>query len=531
MRMQISLLAKGLLLLGVGTLLIAVLVFSDSDTKPIDAPESLQEAHSMKPAAQVILPFAVSGIVDATESMTLRTQTAGTIDSIRVREGDIVNAQTLLLTQDTSVLDRRLELQEAQNTLGQQKQHADMLAKNDAAARTTAQFTGSQEKELLLNTDTLEQAEVTQSLLLVAAHAAALQVSTVLDFYDVQRSYFPAQTLDLYLSVLTNIYGDQPNYLSNGIIYNVPSGDDILRELQLYKDQSIVDGTQLYEATTRLATQLAILQQLLTQSESIFFDESIVDPESDLYATFMEYRSAVLSSQVALRTAQQNFTSADNAVKQTKLAGETERTISQINALAAAKQSALSDTMTLQTGVVQKAQLGVLYAQKNLAQSYAPFSGIVSHLFVDTGEYVQPGSPLLTLEGVSGYETVVHIPIQMVDMLQEGQEFLVDGAVVGRVSHFAPTAITGSVNVFIELTGTHVPGEYVSGQLQLHTDHTNIIEVPRSYIYFTNEGPAVRSVEHILYPVEILYDASDVLYVRTDSSYPLELIPAVQTTL
>ena len=61
---------------------------------------------------------------------------------------------------------------------------------------------------------------------------------------------------------------------------------------------------------------------------------------------------------------------------------------------------------------VARSNSEVLRAQLSLAYTQAPFAGVVSKVYVEDGEYVTPGTPLLELRGTGVYEVAVTVPAE-----------------------------------------------------------------------------------------------------------------------
>ncbi len=95
-----------------------------------------------------------------------------------------------------------------------------------------------------------------------------------------------------------------------------------------------------------------------------------------------------------------------------------------------------------------------------LAKSFpeAPVAGLVDHLFIDRGEYVDPGKPLLRLVDVSRLKVVADVPEKDVHFLKTGQTVQVITTVPG-VSHVEP--IPGTIN-FIAYAADPVTRTYTT---------------------------------------------------------------------
>lgn len=125
----------------------------------------------------------------------------------------------------------------------------------------------------------------------------------------------------------------------------------------------------------------------------------------------------------------------------------------------------------------------------------APFAGTVEAVFIEPGEYVVPGQPVLRLSGDSGYEVEVRVPASMLEGLSIGDwlPVSVKGSVgQGRVTEIGRSASQGSVlyPLVVSLDETRVrAGDAVEvGLLPAHSEHA---VVPFSAVMRSAEGLSV----------------------------------------
>ena len=83
---------------------------------------------------------------------------------------------------------------------------------------------------------------------------------------------------------------------------------------------------------------------------------------------------------------------------------------------------------------VTAAQTTLQTTRLSLAKSFpkAPVSGIVDQLYVDRGEYVDPGKPLLRLVQVERLKVIADVPEKDVSFLRAGQQVEIVPAVINR---------------------------------------------------------------------------------------------------
>ncbi|MCK5912620.1 MAG: efflux RND transporter periplasmic adaptor subunit [Desulfuromusa sp.] len=93
-----------------------------------------------------------------------------------------------------------------------------------------------------------------------------------------------------------------------------------------------------------------------------------------------------------------------------------------------------------------------------LAKSFprAPVSGIIDRLYIDRGEYVDPGKPLLRLVQIEKLKVIVDVPEKDVSFLKVGQQVEIIPATINTHSS---TAITGIIN-FIAFSANDITRTY-----------------------------------------------------------------------
>jgi RND family efflux transporter MFP subunit len=149
-----------------------------------------------------------------------------------------------------------------------------------------------------------------------------------------------------------------------------------------------------------------------------------------------------------------------------------------------------------------------------------PFSGVISEKFVELGQHVQPGEPLVRITDVSVVEVPLALPLRdyskIADTLRTGERPTVQLAVneteaarwTGEVVRVAPRADeqTRTVSVFVRvqneqqsvplLPGTFVQGRIAGPMLQ------DVLVVPRDAI--RNDTIVVaRKGEAAIVPIEV----------------------------
>jgi multidrug efflux pump subunit AcrA (membrane-fusion protein) len=470
-------------------------------------------------ASSTTVPVHVSGIVEAVDSLTVRAETAGTIQAIYMHEGSTAHKGTLLTKIDSPVLASQVSLQNEYGVLANLSKKSFEASQADALARARMSATDSSLQKSLLEVRTDNRVQESSKQTLATLDSAVLSLVTTLDFVDSNRSLFSSESLQLHRDIVANLYStNEPAFLSNGILYEVHSEEDIIRTLRELEKESAVDATVVAQLSQLVDSELSSLIDLLTLAETDFLDRQKVDPASTLYASYIGTRSNTIASLNALRSSHAGLaTQLDTSTASRETALTTE-SLAKLAEESAGTQLGYANQITKQQSLVSNAELGVVYAGLSLTEATAPFSGIISKVHVENGEYVTQGTALFTLVGAGAREIRVSVPTVFLPLLQEGAPFTVDGEVVGRIQRFAPVMTNGNVEVFIEFSSyTYVAGEVLRGELLLESNDAHIVQIPRSHLFFNSQGPYVTYESGETSYVTILTDRGDFLYVALEN--------------
>jgi multidrug efflux pump subunit AcrA (membrane-fusion protein) len=484
---------------------------STGQEQPVAEPILAPSAYTLEQTAT--LPIQVAGIVHSTDTVIVRAETAGRIERILVSEGDTVGDNTLLSSLDSSVLSSQIQLQDAINTLQTLTQEA-QEARTLSQAEIQTVHTQEARTQLNLQTDSNKKRIQEASVLLESSlEQSALTLITVLDFVDANRSLFPSESMTLYTQVLDSLYDTLPDSLRSKLVQTSSSKNTLLVLINNLRDDAVYNETTLLELSTHIDKVLSDTIQIYTLAESHFLDEKRLSISDVRYVAYLSHRSTIISTQSDVRTAVSSLqTYIDTAsIQQDTLTGSNDTQL--IEERFSKIQNELSTKSTQQQKYVGEKQLSALYSQQALSETYSPFSGLISEVYVELGEYVSPGTPLFRIVGTEAHELKVTIPTKFVSLLKKGQPFVEDTTPVGFVDRFAPEATNGYVEVFISLTQTtHTIGETLKGTISLESTDNSITIVPRTHMFFDSQGAYVVTTENSEHRFTILYDAGNTLY-------------------
>jgi RND family efflux transporter MFP subunit len=102
------------------------------------------------------------------------------------------------------------------------------------------------------------------------------------------------------------------------------------------------------------------------------------------------------------------------------------------------------------------AQINEIQAALRDTKSVAPFAGVIETLYVEVGDTVQPGQPLLNFSETTGFQVLADVPVRLRPGLREGMPLWVrlDGrppALAAPISRIFPVADPEQHTVRVEL--------------------------------------------------------------------------------
>lgn len=182
-------------------------------------------------------------------------------------------------------------------------------------------------------------------------------------------------------------------------------------------------------------------------------------------------------------------------------------------ALAERGSSSRSALETAQSGVdslegnlsAQEAQLATLDLNLSNATIRAPFAGIIAERTVDSGQSVNPGTPVVVIVDTAQMEVVGNASLSDALDIEAGQnvvitvESLRNRTFAGRVGRISPVAEQGtrSLSVFLTLDnpgGMLRGGMFVTGQIVI-SQAEDVIAIPRQALLEDDEGKYVLVIE------------------------------------
>lgn len=134
------------------------------------------------------------------------------------------------------------------------------------------------------------------------------------------------------------------------------------------------------------------------------------------------------------------------------------------------------------------------------AKSVAPIDGVVVKKYVEVGDTVQPGAPLLQFSDIKFLQILVKVPARQVDSIKEGMFFEArldnqDKLVPVRVAQVHPIADerhTVTVKLDLPQHSTAAPGMYAEVMIpDLTRDAVDVPKIPKSSVRWRGSLPQV----------------------------------------
>jgi multidrug efflux pump subunit AcrA (membrane-fusion protein) len=508
---------KSLLWLGIGLVLVLLVVNlsglfkGESVLLEESSPSKLFKIEKVQ-----FVPYQVSGVVEATEDLTIYAGHSGYVRALPVTEGDEVVAGELLLLAIDPVTESRLV---AQNYAGEIKNlnSNNAYLESDLNNKISA-INYSQSVALnSLNESSRDNRLASANLQLSGAvMGIETTVPMVLRFVQDNKSLFTAESMKIYNEVVNNLYGNIPNYLRAGL---VTSGDDG----SLLSLLSVASGDEYLSLSKELQLEVVNLVTLYQKSESEFFDKKQLTSDDSRYQTYINNRGLLASLSSDLAGAidavstysdagwiggTSDLTSLNSARQNLDTAGQVLGNVKSINDL---------------TGGLAQAEREVVLAELNLGKVSAPFSGYVTDVMVELGQYVNVGEPIMKLSGSAAKELKIKLPGNSLKLMS-GEAFLIDGKTVGYVDRVVPVLTAGSMTAYVSLNNEMVTGQIISGQVMAGLEN-GVVMVPRPYVSFDVSKLSVMTVSGSKISLEIIYDAGDYLLVKPERAIEETIVP------
>lgn len=489
--------------------------------------ENTKVINIFTPNPNTVIEVPVSGKIQPVNTAIVSARSSGVVNEIFLSEGSVVRQGSVLFKQDSSVYSEMLILENNKGLLQDTKNQSkvDLNYAKSIKSDINKHTTEKSAKKRTLSSDENIKNSIQQ--LVAGMNKSVTQIIFTLDFIDNNRNLLTSIAAQRYVEIVSEIYGKQPLHLGHGVIYQTVSTNNLLDQIVGLQNSDVADVDKIFELSNLLVEQLHKIENMLIDVESEFLDEDQLNISDNIYSQYKTHRRLINTNRVALHNLQLS-------VSQKNIQGVKVNISETANIELSTKDSAFSNlqlqhskNIALQSSVVNNSNIDVLKSKIELSKGVALFAGIVQEVFVDVGEYVQAGTPVMSIMGYDGLDLSVRVPAHMLLMLNTGQELMINDKLVGSVIRFSPTIVRGSVEVFIGIKDNmFVSGDIVSGEILVNTNMPTIAKIPRTHLHFSTTGAYVVTVEQEKIPVTVLFDKNTILYIKSEESLTHGLMPA-----
>lgn len=518
---------RGKWFIATGMLMLLVFLYGVSTNNSSSFETSVEVAAPAAYVSTSSVPLRVGGLVEATNEVVVYAQVSGVLKAVPVVEGVSVLGGQLLAQQSQPVAEARLGLTAAQGELSQLQQAATVVEAAGVSAKSGVQaYSAADVARIRVMADQNRLTEVSQQFETTLESGLLTSIEAI-DFISQNRGLFTSDSLREFDEVVEDIYGRTPNYFARPIKYGtLAESSDLIDGVKALGESGESDLvlTRTYSAVLR--NNIDRLLEIYADAETEVYDRTS-DIDDDTKTEYETNRNTILSTLASLEEVQAAAQVVIDTALSHSVTDEQNIAVTAIDETVAGTIAQYAKQINVQTAVVDQASQAVVAAELSLGQAKAPFAGVVTEVFVDPGDYVTPGTPLLRLSGTDARELTVTAPAAFADSLAVGQEFVIGEQTIGYVTSFSSVSKGGSVPVTISLSDTTVPiGTSLVGHINIESNG-DLVAVPRQYLFFTTTGPFVRLVSGSEERFEIVYDDGELVYGRTAA--PLQE-PLVQAT-
>lgn len=478
------------------------------------------------------IPVLVSGVVESADSVTVYAEIAGVVTNLPIKEGHSATVGAVISQQKTTVADAQVFLADAQQGLSYLQQAGAVTESELYKAQATERAYSASDIARLRASSNDNRLSETKSTLLKTLEQESLTAISLVDYVNNHRFIFSAEGLKIYDETVSNIYGSVPKYFTSGKQSSLKSSTDILlvlKELKSNPETSVLD-IQILAQT--LENQLNNLAYLFTTAEADVFNRKYDYITTDLKTEYLAKRNEVLQAEKNLQTFKASTQQVADQVLEEAITQKTTVKVTKLDEEIAFTQTEYTKKLAEQSAVVAGATKRVAQAQQSLGEIRAPFTGVITKLFTDVGEFITPGSPLMKIVGAGAQELRVTVPSYLLSQVKVGQPLVVEDKVVGFVDRFSEVSEGGSGEVIVSLlneAGFKV-GNSILGHLKL-SEANDLYKVPRAYVHFSTNGPYLVYEDGSSSSLEIIYDTGNEFFIKPAISKTEPLLPASELTL
>lgn len=455
------------------------------------------------------IPVPVSGIVVPAEQIDVRAKTNGVLSTLYPTEGALVSMGTPLFQQSLPVVAAREQAAiaegERQRTVAaletEQSEYRASQARVDHRSTTELAALRKQSEATALETQ--------RQTLEVAIEKSLATLTSVLDFINQQRTYFLLRERQQYQAVVQELYGGLPNFLVGSLRYPTQDSADLIEVL----GNKPLSSDELAGIAVALDIEMTALLEVLQSAEVEFYDDEASARARGVLDEYESVRQSLLEVRSELRLAEGELWSQILSSEQDVVAAESKAEVAEIDRKRQQQLVRWQQTLENIVADVAQAEVAIIQAEQGQGQVSAPWPGVVEDVYVDAGEYVTAGTPILRMYSEQGREIHVNVPIEQGSKIAPGASLFHDGEVIGVLDRRTVKASSGRVALYVTITDSTIElGSVVRGVFQVPLSEGQEL-LSRGQVQFDTFGP-YKEVEGTKQRLQIVQDIGDQYLVR-----------------
>lgn len=471
-----------------------------------------------KPATSI--NYGVAGLVQAGESVTLYAKRSGFVEQVIVREGDVVETGASLVVAVDPVTRARLSVQDEVGILNKLKATSAVVGAVEQQTVAAIGYEQSVALSTFSNAASAARAEAAKRQLEATLAQVEAVVPQALRFVQDNKTLFTSESMNLYTEAVEAFYKQEPNYLHIGVI---TSGKDEALLTQV-AEVNFASSSEMLAVAEAVQSEIGTIMDLYARSESEFFDKDELSSNAPELAAYSEFRTSLAELSAGLV----GSIDGASALQSGQSINEISTTAGVASALVGKDTATNLRDITAQiesaTVRLSSAELSVLVTELGLGLSEAPFAGVVTEVYVEQGQYVEAGQPLVRLSGSGAQEMKIKLSGAALSLLP-GDEFIVHGKTVGVVDRVVPVLEAGSATAYVVFTEPQMVGSVVRGLLMVSVG-AGFHVISRDYVSFDSTGPYVVTKAGDKIYFKIVHDNGSELVVEGERELNEELVPA-----
>jgi len=482
--------------------------------------ESMTHTYVLAHASSV--PLTIEGVYVPRNDAVIAANRSGRLSEVRVTEGDVVERGDVLAVVDARVMRAERVALVAQITRQQRERAMQEIVAAGSVGVAEKSLAGSTETARTARDTAVSGLAEARAGLLASVEAGYLSATEALDFLADTSPLNNSEVRALRLAAVETVAGSAGGTYLGGALRTGGDQDGLIDLLKRAQAAPAVTDDELDALAEVALYGLTQTQNAYLAAEREVYKRGSMVTDLER-STYNQNRAAVRSAESAVANAVHGLALARDALEEAQAAEES------VVAVQAA-QVENAHAVYQEEQYVSAAQLTELEARLRaldvaLEETVvrAPYSGTVERVAVEPGGFVQVGTPIVSLQSVSGMELEALVAPQHMHGVAPGVPVRLVSGVTGVVDRVEPRVDVshGGVRVYIALD--RVPSDLVVGTRArgvldvpcAGTDACKVFVVPHAAVAYDFSGPVVAAGEGTV-SVEIVRDTRESVYLTGD---------------